>query len=130
MSDLTDAPFLTAQAAPQADALPDAPFAGPARPVAASGPLEAVQAGYQGSATGLALRGRLPDIVLDANNAKWYEKALASVGQMGSELPLMVAGAAGGGVVGTAGGGAVGGPGGAVVGGGLGTGAGAFAVPA
>src|SRR3990167_5344207 len=133
MSDLTDAPFLTAQAAPQADALPDAPFAGPARPVAASGPLEAVQAGYQGSATGLILRGRLPDIVLDANNAKWYEKALASVGQMGSELPLMVAGAAGGGMVGTAGGAAVSGPAapvGGVVGGILGTGAGAFAVPA
>ena len=78
MSDLADAPFLTAQAAPQAAGLTDAPFAAPAAPRAASGLLEAAQAGYQGSATGLAVRGKLPDIVLDQNNAKWYEKALAA----------------------------------------------------
>src|SRR3990167_11037854 len=63
----------------------------PPRP--ASGAYEAFLSGVQGSATGLALRGRLPDIVLDADNAKWYEKALASIGQMGAEVPAMWGGA-------------------------------------
>lgn len=99
--------------------------------------LDAVQAGYQGSATGLALRGRLPDVVLDQQHAKWYEKAAAAGAQMVSELPEMAIGGALGGAVGTAGGGAVGSAvpvvgtaAGAVVGGLVGTGAGAFAVPA
>src|SRR3990167_10179200 len=59
----------------------------------ASGAYEAFLSGVQGSATGLALRGRLPDIVLDAQHAKWYEKALASIGQMGAEVPAMWGGA-------------------------------------
>lgn len=102
----------------------------PAKARDASGPLEALQAGYQGSATGLAIRGKLPDVVLDAQHAKWYEKALASVGQMVSEVPEMVVGAVGGGVAGAAGGTAVA-PGiGTAIGGVLGSGAGAFAVPA
>src|SRR5258708_38474640 len=67
---------------------------------AASGPLEALQAGYQASATGLAFRGRLPDVVLDPQHSKWYEKAVATVGQMASEAPEMIAGAVGGGVAG------------------------------
>ena len=103
------------------------------QPRTASGVLDSFQAGWQGSATGLALRGKLPDIVLDAHNAKWYEKALSSLGQMGAELPLMVAGAAVGTVGGAATGAAVSGPAapaGAAVGGILGGGAGAFAVPA
>ena len=97
---------------------------GTAAPVAraASGLLEALQAGYQGSGTGLLLRGKLPDIVLDAKESKWYEKALASIGQMGAELPQMIAGAVLGGGAGTA----VGGPVGTLLGGG----AGSFAVPA
>lgn len=89
---------------------------------AASGPLEALQAGYQASATGLAIRGRLPDVILAPQHAKWYEKALATVGQTGAEVLEMFAGGVAGSVAGTA----VGGPVGAV----LGTGAGAFAVPA
>lgn len=87
---------------------------------AAHGPLEALQAGYQGSATGLMFRNRLPDVVLDPQHATWYEKALASVGQMASELPEMIAGGVGGGVAGSAVG-----PLGTLVG----TGAGAFALP-
>ena len=92
----------------------------PPRP--ASGAYEAFLSGVQGSATGLALRGRLPDIVLDAQHAKWYEKALASIGQMGAEVPAMWGGAVLGGGAGTA----VAGPVGTILGGG----AGAFAVPA
>lgn len=122
MTDLADAPFLTAQDAPGAALLPDAPFASPVAARAAHGPLEALQAGYQGSATGLALRGRLPDVVLDSQHSKWYEKALATIGQMGAEAPEMVVG----GVLGAMGGTATAGP----VGGLLGGGAGSFAIPA
>lgn len=87
----------------------------------ASGIGEAWQAGYQGSATGLALRGKLPDVVLDAHHSKWYEKLVASAGQMVSEVPEMIAGAVAGGAAGTAvlpGAGTV-----------VGAGAGAFAIP-
>ncbi len=83
---------------------------------------DAFMAGVQSSASGLMYRGKLPDIVLDPHNAKWYEKAVAAIGQMGADLPEMIVG----GGLGTVGGTAVGGP----VGGILGGGAGAFATPA
>jgi GNAT superfamily N-acetyltransferase len=91
------------------------------QPRVASGVLDALQAGYQGSATGLAVRRQLPDVVLDSSHATWYEKLAAGGAQMVSEVPEMVAGAAGGAAAGTA----VAGPVGGIVGGG----AGAFAVP-
>lgn len=62
----------------------------------AKGVLEAAQAGYQGSATGLAIRGKLPDIQLDPTNSKWYERLAAGGAQLASELPEMVAGGIGG----------------------------------
>src|SRR6185312_9395328 len=83
---------------------------------------DALRAGYQSSATGLMLRGRLPDVVLDPHHAKWYEKLAASIGQLGSDVPEMVLGSIGGTAAGTA----AAGPVGAILGGG----AGAFAVPA
>ena len=86
----------------------------------ASGVFEAAQAGYQGSATGLAVRGKLPDIQLDPTNSKWYERLAAGATQLASEFPMMVAGGVGGGAVGTA----TAGPVGTVLGGG----AGAYAV--
>lgn len=100
----------------------------PGQPREASGPLEALQAGYQASATGLALRGRMADIVLNPEHSAWWERALSGIAQVGSELPIMAAG----GAAGTAGGaaaGAVVGPAGAAVGGVLGGGAGMFALP-
>lgn len=101
----------------------DAPITTPAaQPKAADGLLEDLQAGYQGSATGLAVRGKLPDIVLDPHHSKWYDRLTAGVGQLASEAPEMVAGA----VMGTtAGAAATGNPIGAAVGGA----AGAFALP-
>lgn len=102
-----------------------------AKPVAriGSGPLDAIQAGYQGSATGLMIRGRLPDVVLDHSHATWYEKALSSAAGTVSEFPEMVAGGVLGRVLGSAAGSAAG-PAGVAVGGLLGTGAGSFFVPA
>lgn len=116
-------------AAPRAMMPPDL-YAGLTQPRAATGPLEAIQAGYQGSATGLMLRGRLPDVVLDPGHAKWYEKALASAGQLVAEFPEMVVGAIAGTAAGSAAGTAVAPGPGTFVGGLTGGGAGAFAVPA
>lgn len=88
---------------------------------------DAITAGWQGSATGLAVRGKLPDVVLDGNHAPWYQKLAASATQMVSELPEMIAGsAAGGALAGAAG--LETGPG-AVITAAAGAGAGAFAVP-
>lgn len=115
----------------------DLSTAQPAKPHEAVGVLESLQAGYQGSATGLAIRGKLPDIVLDPSHATWYEKALGMVGQVVSEIPEMVAGSFLGGSAGTFLGGAagsavpvVGTTAGAIGGGVFGAGAGTFAVPA
>lgn len=103
----------------------------------ASGVLDALQAGYQGGATGLILRRELPDVVLDPVHAKWYEKAAAGIAQVVTEIPEMAVGGMIGLPLGTAAGGAagsvvpgVGNAAGAVAGGLMGTGAGAFAVPA
>lgn len=130
-----DAPIV--QAAAPRQPWEDAPIVRPAGPRTANGFLDALEAGWQGSATGLALRMRLPDVVLDHTNAKWYEKVAAAGAQMVSEIPEMVVGAVAGGAAGTAGGAAVGSAvpvvgtiAGGAVGGILGTGAGAFAVPA
>jgi hypothetical protein len=95
----------------------------------ASGVLEAIEAGFQGSATGLIARNKLPDVVLDPSHSAWYERALSSATGMVADLPEMIlgapAGAAAGGALGSAGG-----PVGAAIGSVVGGGAGAFAVPA
>jgi len=91
-------------------------------PKPARGIGEAIQAGYQGSAAGLAIRGRLPEIQLDATNSAWYERLAAGATQIAAEFPLMVAGGMGGSAAGTAVA-----PGIGTV---LGGGAGAFALPA
>lgn len=104
-------------------AAPVAPRAAPPRE--ASGVWDSFVAGYQGSATGMLLRGKLPDIVLDPHHSKWYERALSGVATMASELPEMIAGT----IAGSALGGAVSGPA-APVGALLGGGAGMMAVPA
>lgn len=96
----------------------------------AGGVWDALVAGGQRSGTGLFVRGKLPDVVLDPHHAKWYENAISSASEIASDLPQAIAGA----VAGTAAGGAIGtaiapGPGtatGAVLGGG----AGMMAVPA
>ena len=95
----------------------------------ASGVFEAFQSGYQGSATGLAIRGKLPDIVLSPTDADWYERAASGFGSVLSELPIGIVGAIGGGAAGGAAGTAVpvvGNVTGAVVG----AGAGSMALPA
>ena len=95
----------------------------------ASGVFEAFGAGYQGSATGLFFRGKLPDIVLSPTDADWYERLASGVGTIVSELPIGIVGAVGGAVGGGAAGSAVpvvGNVAGAVVGGG----AGSMALPA
>lgn len=95
----------------------------------ASGVFDAFSAGYQGSATGLFFRGKLPDIVLSPTDADWYERLASGVGTIVSELPIGIVGAIGGGVAGGAAGTAV--PVvGNVAGGVVGAGAGSMALPA
>lgn len=94
-----------------------------------SGFFDAFVGGYQGSATGLAIRGKLPDIVLNPEEADWYERLGAGAGSVVSELPIGVVGWVGGAIGGGAAGSAVpvvGNVAGAVVGGG----AGSMALPA
>jgi hypothetical protein len=97
-------------------------------PRAAQSLTDAIQAGWQGSATGLALRRRLPSIVLDPNHTTWYQNLAGTATRMIAEAPEMIAGAAGGAAVGGVAGSEV--PIiGNVVGGVVGGGAGAFALP-
>jgi len=91
------------------------------QPRVARGISEAFTAGYQGSIAGLVDRGRMPDIVLDPEHSRWYEKLAASASQMFNEAPEMVAGAVVGGAAGTPAG-----PFGTIVGAGVGS----MAVPA
>lgn len=113
--------YATAPAAPAPTTGPWTVYSGPQQPRTANGVWEAIQAGWQGSVPGLVDRGKLPDIVLDPHNAKWYERAAAGLSQVINETPEMIVGAIGGGAAG----GALAGPVGVVAG----TGAGAFAVP-
>lgn len=53
---------------------------------------DAVISGLQNSATGLALRGKLPDQLL-GENAPWYQRLGAGAGAIAADLPLSVAGA-------------------------------------
>jgi hypothetical protein len=84
---------------------------------------DAIIAGLQSSATGLALRGKMPEQILGAD-APWYHRLASGGAGMVADLPLSVVGAVGGAAAGAA----VTGPAapvGAIVGGG----AGAFAAP-
>ena len=58
---------------------------------------EALQAGWQSSATGLIARGKLPDIVLDPAHVTFMQKLAAGGAQIVSEIPEMMAGGAIGG---------------------------------
>lgn len=100
-----------------------------AQPKEASGAIQSLQAGIQGSALGLAWRGKLPDLVINPEHASWWERALSGVGQVGAELPLMIGGAIAGAPAGAAIGTAAG-PAGTAAGGLLGAGFGMGAVPA
>lgn len=68
-------------------------------PKAAQGVWEHMQAGWQSSATGLISRGKLPDIQLDPQHSKWYERLATGITQMGSDLPEMIVGGIGGAAV-------------------------------
>lgn len=93
----------------------------PAAPTEAKGFVEHVQAGFQASAPGLAWRGKLPDLVMNPETSKWWERLATGVTQVASELPIMIpAGAAG------AAAGAPAGPAGSILAGG----AAMFAAPA
>src|SRR5574341_1607129 len=81
---------------------------------------DAIIAGLQNSATGLALRGKLPNQQL-GEDAPWYQRLAAGGVSIAADLPLSVVGAMGGAAAGSA---IAPGPG-TVIGGG----AGAFAAP-
>lgn len=80
---------------------------------------DAIIAGVQNSATGLAVRGKMPSQQL-GEDAPWYHRLAAGAAGMAVDLPLSIVGAAGGMAAG-----APAGPAGMAVGGG----AGAFAAP-
>lgn len=81
---------------------------------------DAILAGLKGSATGLAIRGKLPEQQI-GEDAPWYHRIASGAAGMVADLPLSVVGAVGGAAAGTA---VAPGPG-TLVGGG----AGAFAAP-
>lgn len=91
------------------------------------GAIESLQAGVQGSVAGLAWRGKLPELVINPEHSKWWERALSGVGQVAADLPIMIPSGAVGATKGAALGGFAG-PGGAAVGGVLGGGAAMFGV--
>lgn len=91
------------------------------QPKEASTLAEDFQAGLQSSSGGLAVRGKLPDIVLGAEHSKWYDKLAAGAGQIVGDLPAMAIGGMVGAVEGL--------PGGPVGAAAIGS-AGAFALPA
>jgi hypothetical protein len=116
------------------DGLEEAPKSAQMGPVAAppreaKGFVESVQAGFQGSAPGLAWRRRLPELISNPEHASWWERAATGITQVVSELPLMIGGAIAGAPVGGSAGGAVAGPPGAAAGALLGAGFGMGAVP-
>jgi len=96
------------------------PVAYPAQTRVAKGVSEAWTAGYQSSLAGLIDRQKLPDIVLDPEHSKWYERAVSTVSTLVNEGPEMI-----GGMIAGGGAGSYAGPWGAVIG----AGAGGFAVP-
>ena len=58
----------------------------PAGPSRATGALQHIQAGWQGSAPGLAWRRKLPDLVMDPEHSSWWERALTGITHVGAEL--------------------------------------------
>lgn len=93
----------------------------PLTPEEANGPWQAFLSGLQSSSTGLLVRGKLPDVQIDPQHAKWYEKVSEFGGQLIGDAPESVAGFIGGGIAGAAAGGPIGAA--------LGAGAGGLAVP-
>lgn len=82
---------------------------------------DAILGGLQVSSGGLAYRKKVADRVL-ADDAPWYHRAAYGLGQIGGDVPAMIAGAAAGGVAATA---VTANP----LAGAIGAGAGAFAAP-
>lgn len=148
MSDLGDAPFITAQRelpavrpAPRPE-LPDAPFA--ERQPAVSGALrqhfegaarraetfeDFLTAGYQQSVTGLATRGKAPEVAIDTETP-WYGRLASTLAGMVGDAPAMVPGFIGGAAAGGAAGTAIAPGPGTVAGTAIGGFAGANALPA
>lgn len=99
-------------------------------PRVAEGAIESIQSGYQASVGGLFWRGKLPELVMDPEHAKWWERALSGISQVGMDIPVMGLGGAFGGAAGTVAGTAIAPGPGTAIGGVLGAGAGMFGTPA
>jgi len=98
--------------------------------------VEALEAGWQMSVSGLIARQGLPSLAVTENTSMFYN-IVSQAGALAGDVPFMVAGAGAGGAAGAVTGAAVGIPGGpvgvaagAIIGTGAGTMAGAFAAPA
>lgn len=97
--------------------------------------LDALEAGWDISVSGLAIQRKSPDVVLQENAGMFYRIA-SQVGTLAGDLPAMIAGSLAGTAAGASAGGAIGSvvpvagtAAGAAVGGVVGGGAGAFALP-
>lgn len=94
------------------------------QPREASGLSESLQAGWQNSVVGLAWRRKLPDLVMNPETSKWWERAAAGISGIAPDIiPVMMPAAAAGYAAGGAAGGAMAGTPGAAVGSVLGSGA-------
>lgn len=92
-ANLASAQKAQAESAPEGGVTPgdnaqDLPVKNPVTP--AKSWVEALDAGWQMSVTGLLKRGQAPDVALD-KNADWKMKLAAQVGQMGGDLPPFLA---------------------------------------
>jgi hypothetical protein len=96
--------------------------AGPpkAPPKPAESMLEALQAGWQMSVSGLMKNGKAPDVLLP-EHAPMYARLASQIGTLAGDAPFMIAGALGGGALGSEF---------PIVGNVIGAGAGSFALPA
>lgn len=88
-----------------------------------------LRAGWQQSVTGLATRGKAPDVVAGSDSA-WYERLASGVAGIAGDVPAIIPGFIGGAGVGGTVGTAVAGPPGTVAGATVGGFAGAGALPA
>lgn len=110
-----------AEAKAQKSVNPNPELAPEPEPEAADGILEALEAGWEMSVTGLVTRGEAPDTILP-EDAPMAARIASQISTLAGDVPAMIAGAFGGGALGTAvapGAGSL-----------IGAGAGSFALPA
>src|SRR3989337_1744019 len=62
----------------------------PNQPREPQGFLEHAEAGIQASAIGLAWRQKLPDLVMNPETSRWWERLATGVAGVAADLPIMI----------------------------------------